>query len=91
MTQAQKTQDHKTIRQWTEARGGVPATVAATADDDEPGVLRIDFPGYSGDDTLERISWEEFFDKFDEENLSFRYQDETEDGDVSRFCKFVRS
>jgi hypothetical protein len=91
MAEAQQTQDHDTIRQWAETRGGSPATVTATVTDDEAGLLRIDFPGYSGEDTLARISWEEFFDKFDEENLTFLYQDETDNGDVSRFCKFIRS
>ena len=51
----------------------------------EPGLLRIDYPGYSGEESLEEISWEEFFKKFDEEELVFLYQDE----DNSRFSKFV--
>lgn len=54
-------------------------------------VLRVDFPGYSGEDSLEEISWDEFFEKFDQENLEFLYQDETKDGGESRFCKFVSS
>ena len=88
MSQAQQTTDHQKIREWVEERGGFPATVKATAEDDEPGILRIDFPGYSGEDTLERISWEDFFEKFDESDLAFLYQEEL-DGDESRFCKFV--
>jgi hypothetical protein len=57
---------------------------------DEAGVLRIDFPDYSGEGTLERISWDDFFEKFDHEDLDFLYQDETAKGGTSRFCKFVR-
>ena len=53
------------------------------------GLLRIDFPDYSGGETLERISWDDFFDKFDKERLDFLYQDETAKGKTSRFCKFV--
>ena len=30
-----------------------------------------------------------FFDKFEEANLAFIYQEETADGELSRFCKFV--
>jgi hypothetical protein len=83
------TTDHDTIREWVEERDGEPATVKGTGSDDEPGVLRINFPGYGDEESLEAISWEAFFDKFDKENLSFLYQEELESGDVSRFFKFV--
>ena len=86
---SETTTDHKVIREWAEARGGKPATVKRTGDGDEPGVLRIDFPGYSGKDSLEEISWEEFFEKFDEKKLAFLYQDKTKDGEESRFFKLV--
>lgn len=69
-----------------ERRGGYPATVKRSKEKNEKaGILRIDYPGYSGSEALERIPWEKFFEKFDEENLSFLYQDE----DDSRFSKFV--
>jgi hypothetical protein len=83
------TQDHDEIRQWAEERGGKPATVASTAKGDDAGILRIDFPGYSGEGSLETISWEEFFGKFDEKDLVFLYQEETADGKQSRFHKFI--
>jgi hypothetical protein len=88
MSQATETTNHDTIRQWAEQRGGRPATVKATANDD-PGILRIDFPGYSGEETLEEISWAEFFKAFDQNKLLFLYQDQTDDGETSRFCKFI--
>jgi hypothetical protein len=53
------------------------------------GLLRIDFPGFSGAGKLEPISWEDFFQKFDEMNLTFLYQDSTQGGKPSRFFKFV--
>lgn len=84
-----RTTDHNTIRQWVEERGGSPATVKATEKGDDPGLLRINFPGYSGENRLEDISWDEFFKKFDEKKLAFLYQDETRDGETSRFWKFV--
>jgi hypothetical protein len=83
------TTDHKKIRKWVEERDGKPATVEGTGEGDDPGVLRIDFPGYSGEESLEEISWEEFFDKFDQENLAFLYQDQMRGGETSRFFKFV--
>jgi hypothetical protein len=88
MAQATTTTDHKTIRKWVEDRGGSPATVKETGGD-EPGILRIDFPGGAGDESLQPVSWDDFFDKFDKERLAFLHQDKTDDGKLSRFCKFV--
>ena len=91
MSQAHTTTDHDTIRQWVEAREGKPSTVRATIDeDDDAGILRIDFPGGAGEEALEEISWETFFEKFDEEGLQFLYQDKIDGNKKSHFCKFVR-
>jgi hypothetical protein len=87
--ESKTTTDHEEIRRWVEERGGHPATVKNTAEDGEPGLLRIDFPGYSGGQSLEEISWDEFFQKFDEKNLAFLYQEETADGEESRFVKLI--
>lgn len=83
------TTNHDEIRKWAEARGGKPATVKRTESNNEAGVLRIDFPGYGGSDSLEEISWDEFFKKFDEKHLAFLYQDKTSSGEQSRFFKLV--
>jgi hypothetical protein len=84
------TTDHDEIRQWVEARGGHPATVRRTVGKGhEPGILRIDFPDYSGGKSLEAISWDEFFDKFEKEKLAFLHQDETSVGKESRFNKLI--
>jgi hypothetical protein len=83
------TTNHDEIREWVEERDGQPARVKGTGDDDSPGVLRIDYPGFSGEGTLEPISWEEFFEAFDENNLAFLYQEETKDGEISRFSKLI--
>jgi hypothetical protein len=55
------------------------------------GVLRIDFPGYSGHGNLQGITWEEFFDKFDERNLALVYEEETPGGERSNFNKIVNA
>lgn len=80
---AKATTDHDTIRQWVEKHGGCPAHVKSTGASEDPGILRIDFTGFSGQDTLEKISWDEFFEAFDENGLAFLYQDE------NRFNKLV--
>ena len=78
------------IRQWAEARGGRPAVVKSTrGKGDNPGILRIDFPGYSGSGSLEEISWEEIFEKFDSEKLALVYQETTARGQKSNFNKIV--
>jgi len=81
------TTDHDEIREWTEARGGRPASVEATADDEDPGILRIDFG--EKEDSLQEISWEDWFKAFEDNNLAFLYQEQTKDGGESRFFKLV--
>lgn len=85
------TTDHDEIRHWVEERGGCPATVKGTErGGEEAGILRINFPGSEADDALENVDWDTFFDKFEESKLAFVYQEETADGDQSRFAKLVR-
>ena len=84
------TTDHDEIRRWAEERGGKPAHVRSTGGGDDAGLLRIWFPGVgAGEDELEPISWDEFFEKFEEKNLALVYQDETAEGEESRFAKLV--
>ena len=86
MASAKTTINHNTIKKWVEARGGTPSRVKGTgADETDPGILRIDFPGYSGEDTLEAIEWQEFFEAFEDNELAFLYQDEKN----SRFNKLI--
>lgn len=90
MSESNITTDHNLIKKWVEERGGKPSTVKGTeTKGEEAGLLRIDFPGYSGEGKLEEISWEEFFNKFEESKLAFLYQDKTHDGKQSRFNKFI--
>lgn len=85
------TTDHGFIRGWVEERGGWPARVAGTGAGDDAGLIRIDFPGYSGEGTLERIEWEEWFQKFDDSDLAFLHRDMSHGGDdLDRFNKLVR-
>jgi hypothetical protein len=83
--------DHEEIRKWVEERGGTPARVKGTGDEEagDPGMLRIDFPGYSGEGSLEPISWDEWFNKFDESGLALIVQDYTASGERSNFNKIV--
>lgn len=86
MPSATSTTDHETIRRWVESRGGCPAHVKGSGSRDDPGILRIDYPGFSGRTSLEKISWKKFFDAFEANQLAFIYQDQR----GSRFSKLVR-
>ena len=83
------TTDHDEIRSWAEERGGKPVSIEGTGKGKKAGVLRIDFPGGASDPPLEPISWDSFFEKFDQAKLTMVYQKETADGSQSYFCKFV--
>jgi hypothetical protein len=87
---SQTTTDHEAIRRWVEERGGWPAEVESTArGEGDIGIIRIDFPGFSGEGQLRRIDWDEWFDKFDGSGLAFVHQDTTAGGERSNFNKLV--
>jgi hypothetical protein len=81
--------DHDEIRQWAEERGAHPSCVRGTGNKGDIGMLRLDFPGYTGADKLQEISWDDFFEKFDEQGLSLLVQDKTARGQKSNFNKLV--
>jgi hypothetical protein len=81
---AKTTTDHSTIRNWAEARDGRPARVKGTGDAKDAGLLRIDFG--EPEESLEAITWEDFFDKFEERGLALLYEDEPD----NRFSKLVQ-
>jgi hypothetical protein len=81
--------DHEEIRKWVETRGGRPAHVKRTGGGDDVGMIRIDFPGYSGEQSLEPISWEEWFEKFEEKDLALVVENQPPEGDKARFNKLV--
>jgi hypothetical protein len=87
---SQTTTNPEEIRAWAEKRGGRPACVKGTGGKADTGLLRIDFPGYGDDEKLQPIEWDEFFEKFEEQKLAMVYQDQTSDGETSRFSKLVK-
>ncbi|PWT93838.1 MAG: hypothetical protein C5B55_03775 [Blastocatellia bacterium] len=89
MADALVTTHQEEIRRWVEERGGHPAKVKGTESKDGSALLRIDYPGYSGEETLEAISWEQFFDIFENNGLGLLYQEQTKGGKPSRFSKLV--
>jgi hypothetical protein len=88
--QTLRTRDHDRIKEWAEARGAIPSTVPGTEHGDHLGVLRLDFPGYGGE-RLAEVSWDEWFNTFDQRDLEFIFQEHTRDGSQSNFFKVIRS
>jgi hypothetical protein len=78
------TTDHRLIREWVEDRGGRPARVRETGGTAEAGMLRVDFPGHFSEEPLERITWDEWFEEFEENRLAFLYREEAAGG--ARLC-----
>ena len=91
MALSKATQNHEEIKNWAEKRGAVPAEVASTHRKDDPGILRFSFPRARGKDkdNLTEVSWDDFFEKFDENNLELVYQEKTAAGRQSNFNKLI--
>lgn len=87
MSEAKITTDHEMIKSWVEQRGGHPARVEGTAVPGSAGVILIDYgdaPAHEAE--LEAITWDDFFEGFEENKLAFLYADDT---DETRFAKLV--
>jgi hypothetical protein len=83
-----RTTDHETIRRWAEERGATPAAIRGTGAGNEASGLRLDFPD-SRVPWLEKITWDEFFRRFEDKSLEFFYQDVNRDGEPSSFFKLI--
>src|SRR5437870_215671 len=82
--------DRDEIREWAEERGAKPACVKGTGGKGDTGMIRLDFPGYTGGDSLEEISWDDWFEKFEESELALLVQETTAGGQKSNFNKLVK-
>jgi ferritin-like metal-binding protein YciE len=86
---AQPLTDHEEIRRWAEERGATPTCVRGTGGKGDVGMIRLDFPGFSGEGKLEPISWDDWFRSFDENSLALLVQERTAGGQQSNFNKLV--
>jgi hypothetical protein len=89
MAAAHPLTDHDEIRDWAEARKAKPTCVKGTGRKGDTGMIRLGFPGFSGGERLQPISWDQWFRSFDENNLALIVQDTTPGGKVSNFNKLV--
>jgi DUF2934 family protein len=76
------TEDHEVIRRWAERHQAEPATGEATRSgpatasvNDGGAGVRFNFPGFA---RYRPIDWDEWFDNFDRNGLTFVYEDDVE-------------
>jgi hypothetical protein len=81
--------DHDDIRKWAEARDAKPSCVKGTENKAGSCLLRLDFPGYSGEKSLHPIEWDQWFRVFDQRKLALIVEDKMADGSPSNFNKLV--
>jgi hypothetical protein len=82
---AEVTTNHEEIRRWAESKGGKPAAVDRTHKGGDVGIIRIMFPDAprSEHESLVEISWDEFFEQFEDSKLALLYEED------SMFSKIV--
>lgn len=76
MSKSEKTTDHKAIEQWAKEHHGKPVKVKSTGSKSGEGIIRIAFLGNkeSENKNLEEITWEEFFEIFEDQKLALVYE-----------------
>jgi len=90
MTQkTNKTTEHSTIKKWAESRGGKPSVVLKNGIQTEN--IRLSIPGTESDkEDLQEISWTEWFNLFEENQLELIYQIEDDKGNPNNFYQLVK-
>ncbi|CAN5372541.1 hypothetical protein BH23BAC1_BH23BAC1_12350 [soil metagenome] len=70
------TYNHDEIKNWAEEKKGTPALVYKTKPEGTISTLAIDFEENPlTDDTMEKISWEKFFELFEKKLLALQYEE----------------
>jgi hypothetical protein len=72
--------DPEESRQCVDEPGATPAREQEPGSDTHAGLIRFDFPGHIGEQSLEAIGWDEWFKKFKESNLALLVQDDIATG-----------
>ncbi|MFC6906640.1 hypothetical protein ACFQGH_15700 [Halalkalicoccus tibetensis] len=81
------TTDHGTIRNWIESNDLAVARTAETARN-RSGGLTVVTEGRT-DDSIKEVSWDEFFETFEDEGLAFVYRTETMGPEEQLYYEFV--
>ena len=87
--QGKITTDRNVIEKWAKARHGWPAIVRTATNVGVEMALSIVFPDGEDRESANKISWEEFFEKFDQQNLVFMYREKDPNQKLSRYFVFM--
>lgn len=79
------TRSHDVIMRWAGERDAKPAAIAGTEHGNRPGVLRFDFPGGASGGSLQQVTWDQWFETFDDRELVMLFQERMSDGKQSNF------
>jgi hypothetical protein len=82
------THSREVILDWAHKREAMPSTIPGTEHEGHLGVLRFDVPGYGSRQNLEHVTWEQWFDTFDERQLVMIFQEHLRNGRQSNFFHF---
>jgi hypothetical protein len=85
LAQGKITTDRTVIQSWAHARQGQPALVRKGQNP----VLAIVFPDCDSAVVERGLSWNEFFDRFEQQRLVFMYQDTDQNENLSRYFVFI--
>ncbi len=89
-TKSKVTTDHEEIRSWAAARSGTPAAIVRPENhDEEASPICIDFPDSPGEGSRKKISWNDWFKRFEVAGLALLYQEHTAIGQKSNFHKVI--
>ena len=86
--QGKATTDPSLIKKLAEARRASPAIIRKVTNDGIEMVLSFLFPDIKIDEVATRLTWEEFFEKFDQQRLVFVYDDSERSQNASRYFTF---
>lgn len=85
--ETRRTTDHGTIRNWLESNDLAVARTAET-DRSRSGGLTVVTEGRT-DDSIKEVTWDEFFETFEDEGLAFVYRTETMGPEKQLYYEFV--
>lgn len=83
------TTDRNVIRKWIEDHDGWPALVNRVSETGIAEVLQIGFLGCENESHFAKITWDEFFERFDKDQLVFLYQEQNGKSNLRRSYNFL--
>ncbi len=83
------TTNRNVIKKWAQARHGWPALIRRATSAGFEMVLSIVFPDSSSSEIARKLTWDEFFDQFEQQHLVFVYQEKDQNQRLSKSFAFL--